>query len=553
MTNEFRVFGPPGCGKTTFLSQQVRKWASVHGAPALVVGSFTRAAAAEVAGRDLPLRDDQIGTLHSHAFRALGLTRDDVAEQHLEDFNEHYPGWALRGEPTDEAFYEDGQGAGDEAMQTVERLRAQRVPLDLWPLQARDFYRVWSGWCDELEVVDFTGMIERALDSVPTMHGDPMVGLFDEAQDFTPLELALVRKWGEQMETLLLAGDDDQCIYGFKGASPDVFLDPPLPEENVRVLSQSYRVPVAVHRFANQWVGQLQRRQAKEYFPRLDNGEPVEGNVRLLTPTSPSRVVAEIERDVAADRSVMLLATCRQFLRQTLTAMREAGLPFHNPYSRKEGQWNPLQSGGTKRRMAVDKLLSFMRPQGGAWGDAARMWTYADMASFLDVLRSKGLLARGAKTWLAGKAPNDIVDYGEVCQHVWADELSPDVDGLERGDLATFMRLMLASRKPPFDFPLKVVEKRGALLLREAPKVVVGTVHSVKGGEADVVYLMPEMSRPGHEQWANPGPRRDEVLRLFYVGMTRAREELVICEGGKAACNELVEQAHTTDATKGSK
>jgi len=62
----------------------------------------------------------------------------------------------------------------------------------------------------------------------------------------TPLQFALVRKWGSKMDMLILAGDDQQCLYGFLGASPDSMLDPPLPEDHIIVLGQSYRVP---HRY----------------------------------------------------------------------------------------------------------------------------------------------------------------------------------------------------------------------------------------------------------------------------------------------------------------
>ena len=63
-----------------------------------------------------------------------------------------------------------------------------------------------------------------------------------------------------------------------------------------------------------------------------------------------------------------------------------------------------------------------------------------------------------------------------------------------------------------------------------APHVIVGTIHSVKGGEADVVYLFPDLSRAGDGQYHRMGPPRDSVVRLFYVGITRARHTLYICQ-----------------------
>jgi DNA helicase-2/ATP-dependent DNA helicase PcrA len=56
--------------------------------------------------------------------------------------------------------------------------------------------------------------------------------------------------------------------------------------------------------------------------------------------------------------------------------------------------------------------------------------------------------------------------------------------------------------------------------------------NSVKGGEADVCYLSPDLSRAGFNQWAPRGPSRNPIIRQFYVGMTRARETLVLCQPG---------------------
>jgi len=64
----------------------------------------------------------------------------------------------------------------------------------------------------------------------------------------------------------------------------------------------------------------------------------------------------------------------------------------------------------------------------------------------------------------------------------------------------------------------------------DQPKVVVGTIHSVKGGQADCVYLFPDVSQAGDAQYSRAGDPHDSVIRLFYVGATRARETLFIAQ-----------------------
>lgn len=78
-------------------------------------------------------------------------------------------------------------------------------------------------------------------------------------------------------------------------------------------------------------------------------------------------------------------------------------------------------------------------------------------------------------------------------------------------------------------FPADIASRRGPYALASTPQVTVGTIHSVKGGEADIVYIFPDLSQSGAAQYARGGPARDSVIRQFYVGATRAREGLYIC------------------------
>jgi DNA helicase-2/ATP-dependent DNA helicase PcrA len=537
MTNEYRVFGPPGCGKTTFLERQVKRWATEYGPDGLFVASFTKTAAAEVAGRDLPIRREQVGTLHSFCFRSLGLNKQDVAESHVSDFNDAHPGWQLSAGRTDAEDIAAGSAIGstdaDAVMQQAQSLRARQIPREAWPTRPAALQMAWDDWCTENGYTDFTGMIEGALDAVPVAPGSPRIGLFDEAQDFTPLELALVRKWGAQMETFLIAGDDDQCIYGFKGATPDVFLDPPVDDDHRRVLSQSYRVPATVHGLSQAWVAQLSRREPKAYAPRVENDEPVIGSIGTTSGGmhSPQTLVERVARQADDGKTVMILASCSYMLRPILAAMRREGVPFKNLYRTARGDWNPLARGSSRRRMPVDRLLGFLRPEPGVW-DKPRMWSWGEAAAWCDLLRSKGLMRTGAKTWLSGHPTNAEADIVAMHEHVWSEPDSETVMALEDCNLEVLYELMLASKRDPYLFPLTIARKRGKRALVDEPRITVGTIHSVKGGQADVVYLLPDVSMQGYHQWSSP-LSRDEVVRQFYVGMTRARESLVVCEGAR--------------------
>ena len=44
-----------------------------------------------------------------------------------------------------------------------------------------------------------------------------------------------------------------------------------------------------------------------------------------------------------------------------------------------------------------------------------------------------------------------------------------------------------------------------------------------------MVYLFPDLSRPGNQEWHGNSRQQAGIRRIFYVGMTRARESLILC------------------------
>lgn len=87
---------------------------------------------------------------------------------------------------------------------------------------------------------------------------------------------------------------------------------------------------------------------------------------------------------------------------------------------------------------------------------------------------------------------------------------------------------------PRVQFPSEIAAKRGPQALLQVPQVIVGTIHSVKGGQADCVYVFPDLSQAGDGQYRRGGAQRDSVIRVFYVAATRTRERLSICQAESA-------------------
>lgn len=521
------IYGPPGTGKTTTAAARVRDTARARGVDKVMVVSFTRTAAQELKGRDLPIPDKMVGTLHSMAYRAINSP--NVATAHIKGWNETHPQWAMKGGagggPIEESPAEwVGSSEGEKLLALADIQRARMVPVDLWPNAAvRRFYEEWTKWKAEADVVDFTDMIEMALHEVEEAPGKPEVAFLDEAQDATALEIALFRKWGDHCDRVVLLGDDDQCLYRFRGSSPDALLDLDVPESDRIVLGQSYRVPERVLEVANNWVHTLSRRAEKEYLPR-----DAVGSVRVadFSFDEPEEMVRAMRDRVSQGLSVMAIAPCSYQLDAMKAELKREGVPFHNPYRRSRGDWNPMAPSTERTTSSADRLVAYMIMDEDAFGDASRLWTGGDVKRWSKFVKSNGVFRRGAKGAIEG-LPDRELDFEEVAQLFASEEA---LEAATEPSLDWFRAHLTADGKRALEFPISVYQQHGPTALTVEPSIVIGTIHSVKGAQADSVFVCPDLSYAGGQEWDRPGESRDSIIRQFYVAMTRAREELVVCQ-----------------------
>jgi superfamily I DNA/RNA helicase len=535
-TSEYRIFGPPGTGKTTNLTRQIRRAVERYGSNAILVTSFSRAAAHELAGRDLPVDPDRVGTLHSHCFHALG--GPEIAEANVEEWNRDNPHLAitpvkkhtkLDGEETAEDESDDLEKRGDELLAQLSRFRGMMLSRDLWPVMLREFEQQWSTYKQANGLLDFTDLIDACLRDVYTAPKNPSVIFADEAQDLNKMQLTLIRKWGRRAEYFIVAGDDDQTIYSFTGATPEAMLDPEIPLDHKIILKQSYRVPQSVHRLANGLIQQVTRRQEKEYLARSEAGG-VERLTRGSYGSPEYFILKSANEHMERGQTVMFLASCSYMLRPLVSVLRKNGVPFHNPYRRSNGFWNPIRAG--RRGSTVNRIAALLVAHPG-WGDDARPWTHGDLGQWAECLQSKGVLRHGAKKKLAGYAGEDPVSsdaFDDLFERPALDSLLEAYEGDYRVLLQWWRDHVTADVHARSQFPADIAARRGPRALFETPKAIVGTIHSVKGGQADVVYLFPDLSQAGDAQYARGGAARDSVIRQFYVGVTRTREKLYLCQ-----------------------
>jgi hypothetical protein len=217
-------------------------------------------------------------------------------------------------------------------------------------------------------------------------------------------------------------------------------------------------------------------------------------------------------------------------LRPLIQVLRKQGVPFHNPYRKSNGFWNPLRT--AKPGSTANRIVSLLvgHPD---FGEGHRQWSMGDVALWAEWLQAKGVLRHGVKADLRSydiAQPATIERLNDIFEPDALDSLMGAWDHGYRELLEWWRSRVTADVGARVQFPAEIAAKRGALSLLEVPQVMVGTIHSVKGGQADVVYLFPDLSPAGAAQYARSGAARDSVIRQFYVGVTRTREKLYLCQ-----------------------
>ncbi|WP_424017536.1 UvrD-helicase domain-containing protein [Halorientalis pallida] len=566
-----RLFGGPGSGKTTALLDRVEQLQE-EGADVrdILVVSYTRAAAAEIRERLAERLDTtpralrgNVCTMHAKAYELLNLSRGDVvSESDKEEFCEEYG-----------IEYEDeNKGArrrsarsttiGNKVIATSQWLQRTRrdvadwydVPFQwnvekvrlppeedpnsqtgnkytpTWPsdddrIDVPEAIRAWRAYKGENGLVGFADMLERVKQRSLLPNVEYLV--IDEFQDITTLQYDVYEEWKPHMKRVLIAGDDDQVVYAWQGADPDLLLDEDVTEDEV--LPNSYRLPSKILNVVNKEISHIEKRQEKDLEPRKEGG-------RVEAPPRPSmldlvrNVRATLEED--EDSTSMILFRARYQMFQFIDEFIGEGIPFQCL---------------TDQRMWTDRLTQYVRAVEGLSDD--------EPVTALQARRLADMLADSA--FGTGERDDFFDAIDEVQEEADTDDLAEiTVEPDFVREYAPFMpdpRSAADMLRKVTNFQERSVDAyfSGDYQGMDTDAVRVGTIHSAKGREADHVFLATDLTEKVVEQMAatveqegrevegveeftkhtDPVPTlTDNERRVFYVGMSRARERLVLLE-----------------------
>jgi len=363
------------------------------------------------------------------------------------------------------------------------------TPKNEWPDHVLSLWREWEEWKESENLVDFTGMLEQCIEQRLTPPGIRVL-YADEQQDMSALGIAVIKLWATKVEKAVLIGDPNQSIYRFAGAVPESFIN--LKADFTTSLKQSYRVPKAVLEYSRIIINKASVKDQSEYLPA--NG--IQG-----------LVIPQIDYpDLGLPGTHMLICRCRyqadrwgkQFLRDNVL--------FHNPY-RPGGGWNPT---AISDFVALKAYLDLIAGKDIRIDDANKM---------INLIVAKNVFPRGAKTEFKKNYQEqktvDMFDFAALgASDSW-------LEG--RMDLND---IFLFKTKNKEIFLSWAKTNKG--IFSERPRVIIGTIHSVKGGEADHVWIDSGISPLIAQEVTKSQDSRDDEIRLAYVAATRARQTVGI-------------------------
>ena len=486
-----KIYGPPGTGKTTRLIKYAKTFYKL-GTPLDKIGyfAFTTKAANEAVNRMLDAykylqRKDlkHFRTLHSLAFWRLGMKKSEVMQdEHYEDI-----GRSLGIEVT---VYSDGQettGFVDSDSEYFNLINAARIKgisveeeynTDMYsPTLDKDLLKILKdevkNYKDSFKLRDFTDMIEKF--NVSELCPKYDIVFIDEAQDLSPIQWKMVDIIRENSKYVILAGDDDQAIYGWAGADVKKFQNEAAKKDII--LPYSHRVPKQVQNIANKILERIpDSRRIKKSWKARDE----EGRVDYIT---------SIEDTPLYEGDWLILARTNDRLNKIKPLLREMGIYFQ------------FKNRKSYKASLFRSITNYTR-----WADRKARLSLTEIKDIFDCIPCDNFGVKEERLY-------DLKEFGFSHTERWFDVFTVDPEE------CLYIREMLRHQED----------------LSKDARVKLSTIHSAKGGEATNVLLILDNTKTIREATEKSFEKADEENRVWYVGVTRTLQNLYVMGAKKEA------------------
>lgn len=257
------VLGKAGCGKTTTLTRAVKKLIDQGVPPAkMLICTFTNKAAGDIRERlqrssIFPSHDLWLGTFHTLGFRML--RRDAERLDMSAEFTIKHPKDIFNAMQVKVGKYRINA-----VIRIIEQLKARGIkparfkPQNAWERSCHDAYLRYETYKQENRLLDYDDLILYPIhlltenDDIRQYYQNLFDYLFvDELQDINPAQYEMLRLLYKKR--IFLTGDEDQSIYGWRGAEREIIFQVPKDYPDIKIfnLSQSFRLAQGIIDIAN--------------------------------------------------------------------------------------------------------------------------------------------------------------------------------------------------------------------------------------------------------------------------------------------------------------
>lgn len=565
------VLAGSGCGKTAVITGRIINLINNGVSPSsILVVTFTRAAASEMKERFLRLSENEFrgvsfGTFHGIFYRILReeykLTSDNIISEEtkfalIKNLVSHY--------------CEDGSFENEIASKVIQEISyikgngissknfySSSIASDAF----NKIYSEYRRWMKENRRLDFDDITTVTYELLLKNKGilnkwreKFKYILVDEFQDINRLQYQIIRMLAQPLNNLFVVGDDDQSIYRFRGSDPEIMLSFPKNFENCRIvrLSDNYRSSDGIIKAASRVINDNKHRYKKKLIAHNHVNDDVQIKVFDNIRQEMDRLSIDIREKVkkeAGYRDIAVLVRTNFGARAAIEKLMSDRIPFEaeqevpcifDHFIAKDIiAYMKIGNGSDKRedylricnkpnryisrsafyesRVRFEMLYSF-------YEDRTWMWKrLEELEENLHALRN--MPPYGAIQYILKVIGYDeyIRDY--ALEHkIPIEELMEPVEEILESAKEYKSLDMWMEHIDNYREGLKNAHKKN----KDSNTVKISTLHSCKGKEYDIVYMLDVNDGviPYHK--ARLEKDIEEERRLFYVGMTRAKNSLNI-------------------------
>lgn len=575
LSGPMMVLAGPGSGKTSVIVERTAYMTKEGGiSPTnILVVTFSRAAAKEMKERFLNFTGQEytpitFGTFHgvfygilkqAYGFTAANILTEEEKMAILRELAMNYGG----------DLAEEGDFS-EEVAKEISVVKGNRISLEYYYSSCcpdevfRQIYREYIKICQAGRKLDFDDMIlycyelfDKRKDILAAWQNKFQYILVDEFQDINQLQYDIVKLLAKPQDNLFIVGDDDQSIYHFRGARPEIMLNftKDYPAAETVILDVNYRCSKKILSSAMQVIGTNKKRFQKHLQTPNPEGAPVKlrefENPREEYLEIVSELRERMERGDKLEDTAILLRT-NQEAEGLVGALMERQVPFnmkeklpnlfHHWICRNILAYLRFASGDESRKNFVEFMN---RPNRYISRDAVSLSPVISFEQLKDFYKDKDWMCDRLTTLethlriLKGLSPFAAInfirkgmgyeeylrEYAEY-RKIKPEELSEILDRLT--DSTKGMDSLKEWEDYIEDYTGKL-EEQAKKQEQEREGVLISTLHGVKGLEYDKVYILNVNEGSMPYKKAVLEPAIEEERRLFYVGMTRARKELDLC------------------------